>query len=205
MAQYQMCRQARWALYLSHLDFAITHKPGTLNRRADAFSCHVNHYVSDADDILAQVVLQLEQIQILAVQRGHTSFIADKVLLHKIWACPTCDMEVVEALRTVRQLGPAGLCCDLVDWNVEQGLLLYHGKVYVPKDVALRTNIVKTHHNLPPAGHPSQAKMLELVSQNSWWPNMGKFIKDYVDMCDTCRQTAVASLQDSDARSQVRE
>ncbi len=106
--------------------------------------------------------------------------------MHKIRVCPTRDTEVIEALQTVRLLGPAGLHCDLVDWNIKQGLLLYCGKVYVLKDIALCTDIVKTHHNLPPAGHPGQAKMLELVSRNYWWPNMGKSIKDYVDTCETC-------------------
>ncbi len=97
-AQHLMHRQARWALYLLHFDFAITHKPGTSNGRADALSCCVNHCVYDADDNLAQVVLRPEQILIMAVQRGHASVIADKVLLRKIRACPTHNMEVIEAL-----------------------------------------------------------------------------------------------------------
>ena len=31
--------------------------------------------------------------------------------------------------------------------------------------------------------------MLELVLRNYWWPEMGKFIKEYVGTCDTCRCT----------------
>ncbi len=192
MVQHLMRRQARWVLYLSHFDFVITHKPGTSNECADALSCCVDHCVDDADDNIAQVVLRLEQIRIVAAQRGYAFVIADKAVLHKIRVCPMRDMEVIEALRTVRQLGPAGLCHELVNWNIEQGLLLYRGKVYVLKDVTLRTEIVKTHHNLSPAGHPCQAKMLELVSWNYWWPNMGKFIKDYIDMCNTCRRSKPA-------------
>ncbi len=64
----------------------------------DALLHHVNHHVNDMDDNLVQVVLRPEQIHILAVQRGHASVIADKALLRKIRACPTCDMEVIEAL-----------------------------------------------------------------------------------------------------------
>ena len=94
---------------------------------------------------------------------------------------------MVEALRKVERLGPARLQHDLVDWNVEQGLLLYRGKVYVPKDVELWTELVRIHHDLPPAGHPGQWKTVELVSRNYWWPSMVKFIKDYVDTCDTCQ------------------
>ncbi len=91
MAQHLTHRQARWALYLSHFDSAITHKPGTLNGRADALSCCVDHCADDVEDNLAQVVLQPEHIRILAVRRGHASVVVDKALLHKIWACPMHD------------------------------------------------------------------------------------------------------------------
>lgn len=59
--------------------------------------------------------------------------------------------------------GPAHLRNHLVDWNTEQGLLLYCGQVYVSKDNALQAEIVHIHHNLPTAGHPGQAKTVELV------------------------------------------
>ena len=45
---------------------------------------------------------------------------------------------MVDALQKVTQLGPARLQHDLVDWTTEDGLLLYRGKVYVPKDDSLR-------------------------------------------------------------------
>lgn len=93
---------------------------------------------------------------------------------------------VSEALATVEKLGPARLQHDLSDWNTDTGLILYHGKVYVPKDESLRAEIVKIHHDLPPAGHPGQAKTLELVTRNYWWPGMSHFVKEYVNTCDTC-------------------
>ena len=188
-AQHLTRRQARWALYLSRFDFVISHKPGTSNGRADALSRRPDHRVDDADDNLAQVVLCHDQFRVLAACRGHAAVVADKAILRQIHECPSKDAEVVDALKKIEKLGPAGLRRDLVDWNVEQGLLLYRGQVYIPKDVALRTKIVKLHHDSPPAGHPGQAKTLELVSRNYWWPNMGKFIRDYVDTCDTCRRT----------------
>lgn len=43
----------------------------------------------------------------------------------------------MDALHKLDKLGPVHLQNDLVDWNTEQGLLLYHGQVYVPKDEAL--------------------------------------------------------------------
>ena len=134
-------------------------------------------------------MLRPEQFRLLAARRGHNAVVADKALLKRIRTCSEREQEVAEALQKVEKLGPARLQSDLVDWNVEQGLILYRGKVYVPKDEALRTEIVRIHHDLPPAGHPGQWKTLELVSRNYWWPGMGKFVKEYVGTCDTCRRT----------------
>ena len=112
--------------------------------------------------------------------------VPEKALLRHICDCGEHKQEVVDALNKLDKLGPARLQNDLVDWNTEQGLLLYRGRVYVPKDDALRAEIVRIHHDLPPAGHPGQAKTVELVTRNYWWPGMTKFIKDYVETCDTC-------------------
>lgn len=120
---------------------------------------------------------------------------ADKGLLRRIRACSERDAMVTEALATIEKLGPARLQHDLSDWNTDTGLILYRGKVYVPKDDALRAEIVKVHHDSPPAGHPGQSKTLELVTRNYWWPGMMQFVKDYVNTCDTCRQTKAARTQ----------
>jgi len=40
------------------------------------------------------------------------------------------------------------------------------GKVYVPKDDKLRTEIIRLYHDMPVGGHKGQWKMVELVIQN---------------------------------------
>ena len=73
------------------------------------------------------------------------------------------------------------------EWSEEQGLVLFRGKVYVPKDIKLRLEIIKLHHDLPAAGHPGQWKTLELVSRNYWWPGITAQVKSYVSGCDKCQ------------------
>jgi len=46
--------------------------------------------------------------------------------------------------------------------------MLKEGKVYVPKDKALRVEIIKLHHNMPIGGHGRQWKTVELVTRNFW-------------------------------------
>jgi len=39
------------------------------------------------------------------------------------------------------------------EWKVEGELVLKEGKVYVPKEVELRTEIIRLHYNVPTARH----------------------------------------------------
>ena len=89
------------------------------------------------------------------------------------------------------QSGPREFTKSLEDWNFENGLLLYRGKIYIPKskNEDLRRRIVQMHHDLPSAGHPGRWKTYELVSRNYWWPNITTFVKKYVTGCDTCQRT----------------
>ena len=134
------------------------------------------------------MLLAPNRFKILSARRGHLVVVPDKALLRRILECSEKEQVVLEALRQVENLGPACLQNDLVHWNVDEELLLYRGKVYVPKDDALCAEIVRIHHNLPPAGHPGQWKTVELVSRNYWWRGMTKFVRDYVNTCDTCRR-----------------
>ena len=40
-------------------------------------------------------------------------------------------------------------------------------KVYMPKDVVLRVEIIRLHHNTPVGGHGGQWKTVELVARNN--------------------------------------
>jgi len=39
------------------------------------------------------------------------------------------------------------------------------------------------------AGHLGCWKMLELVSRNYWWPQMSRYIRQYISTCDLCLRT----------------
>ena len=59
----------------------------------------------------------------------------------------------------------------------KSGLMLKEGKVYVPKDEALRVEIIRLHHNTPIGGHGGQWKMAEMVTRNFWWPGVMREVK----------------------------
>jgi len=51
------------------------------------------------------------------------------------------------------------------------------GKVYMPKDKKLRTEIIRLHHDIPIEGHGEQWKIVELVTRNFWWLGVTKEVK----------------------------
>jgi len=67
-------------------------------------------------------------------------------------------------------------------------LILKKGKVYVPKDKALRIEVIRLHYDIPMEGHGGQWKTVELVTRNFWWPGVTREVKRYVEGCDTCQQ-----------------
>ena len=113
----------------------------------------------------------------------------DKRLVQEIRQSDAWDEELVDAIERLKEGVPRALSKGLEEWNTEDGLILYQGKVYVPKDVDLRRRVVALHHDTLPAGHPGRWKTYELVSRNYWWPGMSTFIEKYVTGCDTCSQT----------------
>ena len=65
----------------------------------------------------------------------------------------------------------------------DNGVMYKERKVYVPKDDKLRAEIIRLHHDTLVEGHGGQWKMVELVTQNFWWPGITKEVKQYVDTC----------------------
>jgi len=75
------------------------------------------------------------------------------------------------------------------EWSNIDGLLRFQGKIYVPWSPDLRRQIVALCHDTQIAGHPGRWKTLELVSRNYWWPQMSRYISQYVSTCDLCLRT----------------
>ena len=82
----------------------------------------------------------------------------DRRLVKEIRESEAWDDELVEAIERLKEGAPRALSKGLEEWNTEDGLILYQGKVYVPKDEELRRRVVQLHHDTLPAGHPGRWK-----------------------------------------------
>jgi len=139
-------------------------------------------------DNMNQMLLKPEFFAINTLEATHESPINDKIILKEVKAALLLN-EVMKDYKSLLKSGPREFGKSLQDWNYENGLLLYRGKIYIPHSVenTLRQQIVQMYHDLPSAGHSGRWKTYELVSRNYWWPGMTTFVKKYVTGCDMCQ------------------
>jgi hypothetical protein len=91
--------------------------------------------VIDDMDNQDQVILKPEMFWINATRRGHVTVNGETTLLDYIRKSNK-EVKVADAIGMIKDLGPIKLQKGLEEWNQENSLILYRGKIYmyVPKD-----------------------------------------------------------------------
>jgi len=107
-------------------------------------------------------------------------------LLEKVKWSKMKDNEVVKAVEEMKQTRVKMLRDK--EWREVNGIMYKERKVYVPKDNALRAEIIRLYHDTPVGGHKGQWKTVELVTRNFWWPGVMKEVKQYVKEYDSCQR-----------------
>jgi len=54
-----------------------------------------------------------------------------------------------------------GVALALCQWK--DGYLWHQGKIWIPNNEGIRTNLIRQHHDIPQAGHGGTAKTKELI------------------------------------------
>ena len=123
----------------------------------DLLSKQADHEIGTDLNNTNQVLLKPEFFAINVLEATHETPINDKIILKEVKVVLLFD-KVTKDYKTLLKSSPREFGKSLQDWNYENGLLLYRGKVYIPHSVedTLRQQIVKIHHDLPSAGHPGQ-------------------------------------------------
>jgi len=146
--------------------------------RADSLSRRVDWAEGVERDNENQVMLKEEWLEIRAIEQLIEE--PEEEIVKKIKKAKDKDEEVIKAgVKVLRN----------EEWQIEEGLVLKEGRVYVLKDKKLRVEIIQLHHNMLIVGHRGQWKMVELVTRNYWWPRITKEVKQYVEGCDQCQRT----------------
>jgi len=106
-------------------------------------------------------------------------------ILEKTKRSEARDDKVIKAVEEMKKAGVKMLRDE--EWREEGEIMIKEGKVYVPKDEALRVEIIRLHHDTPMGGHRGQWKTAELVTRNFWWPEVTREVKWYVEGCNACQ------------------
>ena len=174
-------RQARWYLHLSEFDLKLVHTPGTRMIQSDALSRRPDHIPAEDNDN-EDIIILPDNIFIKMIDTELQDTIVRETLK---------DNFFTSALLALKESGTPPIKSDLADWKLEDGILFFRDKCYVPPTEDLRREITRRYHNSPSSGHPGHLKTLELIRRHYWWPGMTVFVKNYVSGCAICQQMKV--------------
>jgi len=181
-------RQARWSLHLARFDFLLHHHPGHTMGKPDTLSRRADHG-NGASDNENVVLLRPEFLAVHALEGVELTGMEQKILSDIRKGNQNRDQEepIARAARELQR--SANGTVHSSEWSNIDGLLQFRGKIYVPQSLDLHRQIVALCHDTHIAGHPGHWKTLELVSRNYWWPQMSRYIGQYVSTCDLCLWT----------------
>jgi len=107
----------------------------------------------------------------------------------------TKDDFFAKALQAMKENGPLPIRSSLEEWKIEEGLLFFKDRCYIPPHEDLRREVMNRYHDTLTGGNLGHFKTLELIRRYYWWPGMTVFVKNYVAGCAICQQMKVTHTQ----------
>ena len=77
----------------------------------------------------------------------------------------------------------------LTGWHLQDNLLRFEDRTYVPDQTLLRLQVIRNHHDHPTSGHFGQRKTAELVSRAFYWRGLKGMVNKYMSSCTTCARS----------------
>jgi len=156
--------------------------------KPDMLSWRLDHGkgASNNEDV---VLLQPELIAVRALEGLHLEG-PERDMLREICQGNQRGEQEEPVTKAARELWQASSkMVHYVEWSEEDGVLWFRGKIYVPRNSDLQRQVVLLCHDTKVARHPRRWKTLELVSRNYWWPQMSRYIGQYISTCNLCLRT----------------
>jgi len=175
------CQQARWALYLTRFNMKLMHMPGSKMIQSDALSRCPDH-IPEKDTDNENIVLLPDKLFIKLINTE---------LAKLIESATASDKFVKDMDKVLSTKGVPPIKSNLLDWKIENGVLYYQERCYIPDNPKVQKMIIQQIHDSPMTGHPGRDSTLEMVQRHYWWPRLCHFIYEYVAGCATCQQNKV--------------
>ncbi|GMF27116.1 unnamed protein product [Phytophthora fragariaefolia] len=168
-------RMTRWLSFFTEYNFAVEYKPGKQNVLADALSRRPDYELAH----LAYLVSPLYELF-----REAYAVDGDLASLVETLSVPIKAIELTARQRS-----------RLHRYSVVEGLLYYQvdggdePQIGVPNDEDLRHRVLYEAYDTPLSGHLGREKT---YTRNCWWPHMYKWVRKYVQTCETCQRVKPA-------------
>ncbi|EEA26621.1 retrovirus polyprotein, putative [Talaromyces marneffei ATCC 18224] len=177
-------RQVRWYEFIQEFYFALKYRPGranvladTLTRRKDDGAWNLNHRNLT---MLPQEVLDKQIVSELAFMDLQGA-VTDRNVIDRVLEANKRVAATTEAQEWTSKKGSK--------WHIEDGRLLFQGRLYVPNEEDLRVRLVDEIHRPPSTAHPGRDKMKKLIRERFYWESWNADVESYVDNCRTCGRT----------------
>ena len=79
---------------------------------------------------------------------------------------------------------------DGLTWK-QDGIVYVEENIYIPNNQKLKKQILWENHDNMDIGHLGQQRIMKLVKQKYWWPEIKRDIKKYVQGCFKYQQNKV--------------
>ena len=188
-------RMARWLSFFSEYNFSVEYKPGKQNILADALSRRPDYEVPKAPDPSSNAVSVTAESSIYA--RIKDAYKHDENCINYISYFTGVDIKCLndkQKSRLQRFVYRDGLLYFAIDANEP-------ARIVVPHDEDIKTDLLRVHHDSPMSGHPGVERTYLLLSNDFWWPNMLKWVKNYVKTCETCQRIKSSRSNQAPLRS----
>ncbi|QRW24105.1 Retrotransposable element Tf2 protein [Rhizoctonia solani] len=163
-------RHACWRVFLSDFNFEIHYCPGKQLGKSDALSRR-----SDYTDTPQEPEIMLPSEVFANMLEEELEIVTE--ICSKLREDPSLNA-IISFLTEDADNAPPSIWKAHRNYNWEEDLLWYRGKLVVPDSEPLKEQLLKEFHNSPLVGHPGQQRTLKLLSWNYWWPGMKSSAKE---------------------------
>ena len=153
-------------------DFEIQYRPGLENKAADALSRCV--LPSTLSSLILSTMLVIAAITQQVHQDPHLNKLKQD-LAHDPSSHP--------------------------HFPLEQGRLLYKGKLVLPKDSTFIPLLLKEFHNISVVGHSRILRTYKRIIADVYWSGMKHDVRKFVEECSICHQNKLQALAPASSHS----